>query len=76
MHCKDISLRKVDFPLTEESIYKHLKDWEAYRRTEYLILSNGDDLAVVRLVKDTGDGLFKRVTSCEIVSLPKDTVCA
>ncbi|MDR2698696.1 MAG: hypothetical protein LBB30_03340 [Candidatus Methanoplasma sp.] len=45
-----------------------------YVRTEYLVLRNGKELAVVRVSKEGSDGLFRKVKDVEIVSLPKDTV--
>jgi len=74
MHCKDISLRDVAFPLTKESISGSLVGWDIYLRTEYLVLRNGADLAVVKLLKKEGEGLFRKISGAEAVSLPKDTV--
>jgi len=74
MHCKDVSVRDVDIKLTESDINELMKDWKAYVRADFLILRNGEDHAVVKLVKESGMELFKRVVSHEIVSLPCDTV--
>ncbi len=74
MHCKDVSLRDVDIPLTEESIESLMEGWKAYVRTEFLVLRNGNDLAVVKLHKRAGTELFRELESFEIVSLPEDTV--
>ena len=59
MHCKDVSLRDVDIPLTEESIESLMEGWKAYVRTEFLVLRNGSDLAVVNLHKRAGTELFR-----------------
>ena len=74
MHCKDVAIREVDAELTEEGIAALMRDWTAYRRAEYLVLRNGDGLAVVRLIRPEGGELFSKVESYEIVSLPEDTV--
>ena len=74
MHCKDVSVRDVDVVLSEKNIKELMKDWTAYTRAEFLILRNGNDHAVVELTEKSGPGLFKKVTSFKIVSLPKDTV--
>jgi hypothetical protein len=74
MHCKDISLHDVDFPLTEKNISELLRGWEAYVRTEYLVLRNGKDLAVAKIIKEKSDGLFRKIIGAETVSLPKDTI--
>ena len=74
MHCKDISLHDVDFPLTEKDISEAVPGWDVYTRTEYLVLRNGGDLAVIRVVKEGSEDLFKKVARVEIVSLPGDTI--
>jgi len=74
MHCKDVSVKDVDIELTEFNIGKLMKDWKAYVRADFLILRNGEDHAVVKLVKESGMELFKRVVGHEIISLPCDTV--
>ncbi len=74
MHCKDVSIRDVDIPLTEEGIRNLMTDWKVYKRTEYLVLRKGEEFAVVYMEGKLGDGLFQNVESYEIVSLPHDTV--
>ena len=74
MHCKDISLHDVDFPLTEDNILREISKWKIYVRTEYFVLKNGNDLATVRVDRSAPEGLFRKVTGAEVISLPKDTV--
>ena len=74
MHCKDVSMRDVDVPLDEASITSLMEDWTAYVRTDDLVLRNGDSYAAVRLKKEPGSGLFRKVVGYEILSLPEDTV--
>ena len=74
MHCKDISLHDVDFPLTERNISGALTEWKVYVRTEYLVLRKGEELAVVRIRKKESDGLFRKIGGVEIVSMPEDTL--
>ncbi|MGD0056426.1 MAG: hypothetical protein ABSB83_01035 [Methanomassiliicoccales archaeon] len=73
-HCKSVSIRNVAFPLTVDDIGKHVEGKKAYTRTEYLILRNGEDLAVIRIEKENGVPLFRPITHFEIVSLPPDTI--
>lgn len=73
-HCKDVSLRHVEFPLTEENILREFQGKEAYTRTEFMILRNGEDTATVRVIKQRGKDLFRPITGLEIISLPADTV--
>ncbi|MDR2846251.1 MAG: hypothetical protein LBV63_03110 [Candidatus Methanoplasma sp.] len=74
MHCKDVSVHETDEPLTTDSISDLMAGWRSYVRTEYIILRNGPDHAVVRIEKSPGADLFRTVTDFEIVSLPGDTV--
>ena len=74
MHCKDVSMRDVDVPLDEDSIGDLMGSWTSYVRTDDLVLRNGDDYAVVELLKASGNGLFRKVVGYRIVSLPGDTV--
>jgi len=73
MHSKDISLHDVDFPLTKENISEAVSKWKIYVRTEYLVLRNREELAIVKISKENSDGLFRKVSGVEIVSLPEDT---
>ena len=74
MHCKDVSMRDVDVPLTRDGIAGLMDGWRSYVRTDDLVLRNGDDYAVVELQKAPGTGLFRDVTGYRIVSLPDETV--
>lgn len=74
MHCKDVSVRDVDIPLTSDSISELMSSWRSYVRTEGLVLRNGDEHAVLILHKSKGAGLFKDVESYDLISLPENTV--
>lgn len=74
MHCKDVSMHEVDFPLNPDTISGLMDGWTSYVRTEALVLRNGDEYAVVELHKNPGKGLFRTLESYDIVSLPADTV--
>jgi hypothetical protein len=74
MHCKDVSLRDVAVPLTIEGITDLMAGWKAYKRTEYLVLRNGKDMAVIMIEKSGNKELFQTLSAYEVVSLPVDTV--
>lgn len=73
MHCKDVSIHEVKFPLNIESIAKEMKNWRAYSRCEYLILKNCGSYAVLKIFKKDTVGMFKEVSGYEILSLPENT---
>lgn len=73
-HCKDVSVREVDFPLTEEEIARHTVGKKAYTRTEFIILKHHDQQAVVRIFKEGGVDLFRPISAHKIISLPNSTI--
>lgn len=73
-HCKDVSVRDVDFDLTEENIRENAKGKKAYTRTEYMILRHEDKIAIVKVEKEMGKELFRPIKGLSIIALPKQTV--
>ena len=53
-HCKDVSLRNVDFPLTAQDIARNMEGRSAYTRTDFIILKHGGEVAVLGVVKEKG----------------------
>ena len=74
MHCKDISIRDADFPLTEESISNAVVGRNVYIRTEYVVFRNGSEYAVVKIIKEGSEDLFRKVAGIKVISLPENTV--
>lgn len=74
IHCKDVSVREVDHPLTEEGIANGMKGRKAYIRSDFLVLRNGDEHAVLKLIKASGKELFRSVLSYEVISFPDETL--
>ena len=73
-HCKDVSIREVAFALTADSIANNVKGKKAYTRTEFLILKNERDFAIIRVEKKGGKALFRPINRFEVISLPSNTV--
>ncbi len=73
-HCKDVSVREVNFPLTEEEIARHTVGKKAYTRTEFIVLKHGDQYAVVRIFKEGGVELFRLISAHKVIALPESTV--
>jgi hypothetical protein len=73
-HCKDVAVKDVDFPLTKENIDRAIAGKKAYTRCDHYVLRNGEELAVVRVVKEEGKELFRHIVEHEVVSLPDSTV--
>ena len=73
-HCKDVSVRDVDFQLTKENIVENAKGKKAYTRTEFLILRHKGEAAIVRVEKEQGVELFRPILAIDVLALPNDTV--
>lgn len=73
-HCKDVSLRHVDFSLNRENIASHIGGKRAYTRTDFMILKHGEEVAVIKVNKQNGKDLFRPISGHDIVSLPGDTL--
>lgn len=72
-HCKEVSVKRVSFPLTEEEIRKNLVNKLIYKRTKFIALNNGDEWAVVSVQKPQDKNLFSRIQEIDIISLPAST---
>lgn len=72
-HCREVGVKDVDFPLTEEAILEEAKGKKVYFRTKFLVLRNSDSHTVVRVESEPLD-VLNDVKTTEIVSLPEDTV--
>jgi len=72
-HCSVVTQKEVSFPLTDDDIRSNLRGKLVYKKTEFLVLSNNDQLAVVKIIKEKGQELFSPVQDVEVVSLPAET---
>ncbi|MEE9151894.1 MAG: hypothetical protein V3U20_08705 [Thermoplasmata archaeon] len=72
-HCREVSVKRVSFPLTKENIQNNLLNKTAYKRTEFIVLNSGDNWAVVSIRKRPGTELFGIIEKVEIISLPGST---
>ena len=72
-HCKEVSVKKVDFELTKESIISYLNGKKAYIRTRYYVFNSGSDWAVALIVRKPSNDVLQEIASVHILSLPQDT---
>lgn len=72
-HCKEVSVKNVDFELTQESIKSFLKGKRAYVRTRYYIFNSGSDWAVALIVRRPSNDILQEIASIHILTLPQDT---
>jgi hypothetical protein len=67
------SVQEVTVPLTEADLLRFLLGREVYRRTEYLVLRNGDATAMVRVRKASEAPLFSPVVEARVLAIPGQT---
>lgn len=69
-HCKEVSVRSVDFELTEDNIKRFLSGKRAYIRTRFYVFNSGDDWAVALVEKLETNSVLKDIGSVSVLSLP------
>jgi hypothetical protein len=72
-HCKEVSLKKVSFPLNEDEILENLIGKSGYKKTKFMVLNNEEDWAVVSIKKPQAKSLFSKIEGVEVISLPDST---
>lgn len=71
---RGLSMQETDVPLTEADLIPFLLGREVYRRTEYLALRNGEDMALVAVRKESLEPLFSPVVEARLLAEPKQVV--
>jgi len=72
-HCKEVSVKSVDFELTEDNIVRYLKDKKAYLRTKYMVFNSGSQWAVVHVEKSDAREILQPIRSVKVLALPHET---
>ena len=67
---RGLSVQETDVPLTELDLLPFLLGREVYRRTDYLVLRNGGDTALVAVRKESLDPLFSPVVAARVLAGP------
>jgi hypothetical protein len=71
--CREVSVQDVAIALTPESITSYLLGKESYRRTDFIVLRAGDDLAITAVTRADPPALFSPITAVKVLSLPHET---
>lgn len=72
-HCKEVSVKKVDFRLTEDSVTRFLTGKKAYLRTRFYIFNSGDEWAVAEVQKLDAREILQPIASVKVLALPRET---
>lgn len=71
---RGLSVQETDVPLTEADLVPFLLGREVYRRTEFLVLRNGTDTALVAVRKASTEPLFAPVVEARVLAGPAEVV--
>lgn len=71
---RGVAVASVDCGLDEESLVQHFVGREAYRRTRFIVVRNGEETAIVAVEKAVGDALFTPITAVRLLVGPVDCV--
>jgi hypothetical protein len=70
---REVSVARVEAPLTAEGLTEHFVGRECYRRTRYVVVRNGDATALVGVEPADPEPLFSPAASVEVLALPAET---
>lgn len=65
-----VSVQPYTGEMTEAAIRAHLMGREAYRRTDFVVLRNGDATAIAAITAPDRESLFSPIDSVEVLALP------
>jgi hypothetical protein len=71
---RGLSVQEVDVPLVEPALIEFLLGREVYRRSEYLVLRNDGETALVAVRKASDEPLFSRVVEARVLAKPDEVV--
>jgi hypothetical protein len=71
---RSLSVQEVDVPLTEMDLVPFLLGREVYRRSDYLVLRNGEDAALVAVRRESDEPLFSPVVEARVLARPDEVV--
>jgi hypothetical protein len=71
---RGLSVQEVDVPLVEPHLIDFLLGREVYRRSEYLVLRNDGETALVAVRKASDEPLFSPVVEARVLARPDEVV--
>jgi hypothetical protein len=71
---RGLSVQEVDVPLTELDLVPFLLGREVYRRTDYLVLRNHGETALVAVRKASTEPLFSPLIEARVLAVPAQVV--
>lgn len=69
---RQVAIVHVDFALQPDAITTFFLGREAYRRTQFVVVVSGENIALIRVEKVSEEPLFSPITSVELLADPQD----
>ena len=71
--CREVSVQDVSIALTPGSISDYLLGKESYRRTDFIVLRSGGELAITAVRRADPPALFSPIVEVTVLALPHET---
>lgn len=65
---REVSVTRLDAPLTAEALHAYFLGREVYRRTAFILARQGDRAALLRVIKASEEPLFSPVVDLEVLA--------
>lgn len=69
---RGVAVTSVDGALDEAALTQHFLGREAYRRTRFVVVRNGDRTAIVAVQKESEEPLFSPITAVQVLAAPHE----
>jgi hypothetical protein len=69
---RGISVARPGCRLDPNSLRDHFMGIEAYRRTRFVVVRDGDDTALIRVTKESEEPLFSKIVSVDVLAGPEE----
>lgn len=73
---RQVALSDVDIPLDEATLVDHFLGKEAYMRTRFIVVRNGDETAFVEVDRPPSDELFSEISDVRLLAGPDECAYA
>jgi hypothetical protein len=69
---RGVAVTSFDGPLQPSELTRHFLGREAYRRTRFIVVRNGDDTAIVEIRKESDQPLFAPISAVSLLAGPDE----
>ena len=69
---RGVAVTSFEGPLQADDLTRHFLGREAYRRTRFIVVRNGDETAIVEVHKESDDPLFSPISKLRLLAGPSE----